>query len=140
MTRVKKNIEDPSPIAKRKCLCGCGHEFQPNRIDQYFLNTKHYNHFYNNGPRKAKYAKEKDVTKVIRKNDRILEKYFELFKQINVEINLVILRAEGFDEAKFTGIVGYKINEMELKFCALFKYCYRILKQGDVKIIEIQKL
>jgi hypothetical protein len=137
---MKKKSENPSPLSIRICACGCGYEFQPNRIDQDFLNSKHYNHYYNNGPRKTKYAEEKDVTKVIRKNDRILEKYFKLFNQIHVKVSLVVLRAEGFDEAVFTRIVGFKTNEMELKFFALFKYCYRILKQADVNVIEIQKL
>lgn len=140
MLRNKKNNEDPSPLANRICKCGCGIEFPPKRSDQDYLNPKHANFGYNHGPRKEKYAEEIDTTKIIRKNDRILEKYFRLFNTPFVKLNLIIVKAEGFKDELFTRIIAVKKGENEYKYHTLYKYCYRILKQGDVEYILIQKL
>lgn len=104
MKQNRKKQENPSPLAVRICDCGCGIEFQPNRVDQFHLNSRHYDFAYNHGRRKEKYANENLVTKAIRKNDRILEKYFRLFKQETVTLNLVILQADGFDSRYYSGI------------------------------------
>ena len=140
MPRKKKNSEDPSPLANRICICGCGKEFPPKRSDQDYLNPQHANFGYNHGPRKEKYAEEIDTTKIIRKNDRILEKYFRLFNTPFVKLNLIIVKAEGFKDELFTRIIAVKKGENEYKYHTLYKYCYRILKQGDVEYILIQKL
>ena len=138
-TKTKKN-EDPSPLPMRICECGCENEFQPTRSDQLYLNSKHYDFAYNHGPRKEKYTEEIDNTKIIRKNDRILEKYFRLFDTIFVKLNLIIVKAEGFNDGVFTSIIAIKKGENEYKYHALYNYCYRILKEGDVEYILIQKL
>lgn len=140
MPRNKKNNVDPSPLPKRICGCGCENEFQPTRSDQVFLNRKHYDYFYNRGPRKEKYAEERDTTKVIRKNDRILEKYHKLLNRVGGKVNLVIAKADGFKEEFFTKIIAVKNNEFEIKYNVLYKFCYRIIIQGDIKYIEIEKL
>ena len=98
MTTKRKKNEDPSPLPMRICECGCENEFQPTRSDQLHLNSKHYNFAYNHGPRKEKYAEEIDFTKIIRRNDRILEKYFRLFDTQFAKLNLVIVKAEGFKD------------------------------------------
>jgi hypothetical protein len=140
MTTKRKKNEDPSPLPMRICACGCENEFQPTRLDQFHLNSKHYDFAYNHGPRKEKYAEEIDYTKIIRRNDRILEKYFRLFDTQFAKLNLIIVKAEGFKDEVFTSIIAIKKGQIEYKYHTLYKYCYRILKQGDVEYILIQKL
>jgi hypothetical protein len=120
MPRKKKNSEDPSPLPMRICACGCENEFQPTRSDQLHLNSKHYDFAYNHGPRKEKYAEEIDTTKIIRRNDRILEKYFRLFNTPFVKLNLIIVKAEGFKDEVFTRIIAIKKGENEYKYHTLF--------------------
>jgi hypothetical protein len=141
MTTKRKKNEDPSsPLPMRICACGCENEFQPTRSDQFHLNTKHYDFAYNHGPRKEKYAEEIDVTKRIRKNDRILAKYFKIFDKQIVNLNFTIIKAEGFNDGIFTRIVKIKKNDAEIIFHALYKFCYRLFKQGEISFIEIRKL
>jgi|GEM_PF-3739761 hypothetical protein len=140
MIKQKKKSEDPSPLQMKVCACGCEIKFQPRRSDQLHLNSKHYNYAYNHGKRKIKYAQENSANKVIRKNDRILEKYFKVFKETDAILNFAIVKADGFNEGMFTSIIGIKRGEAELRFHALFKYSYRILKQADIRYIEIIEL
>jgi hypothetical protein len=137
---MKKKTEDPSPLPVRICACGCGIEFQPTRSDQMHLNSKHYNYAYNHGARKEKYAEEIDVTKCIRKNDRILEKYFSILKASIGKLNLIIVKKEGFDIGRFTKIIAIQKLNTELKYFALYKYCYRIINERGIEFIEIKKL
>jgi len=139
ISKTKKN-ENPSPLAKRICECGCEKEFQPGRSDQYHLNSIHYDFAYNHGPRKEKYLEENDATKAIRKNDRILEKYFKYCKKIRGDLNLLILKADGFNEEIFTRILTSIEDEIEIKYFALYKYCYRIINQANNKYIKIHKI
>ena len=136
----KNNNSDPSPLAKRICECGCEKEFQPGRSDQYHLNSIHYDFAYNHGPRKEKYAEENHATKVIRKNDRILEKYFKYCKKIRGDLNFITLKADGFNEEIFTRILTSIEDEIEIKYFALYKYCYRIINQANNKYIKIHKI
>ena len=138
-TKRRKNV-DPSPLPMRICECGCENEFQPTRSDQFHLNSKHYDFAYNHGPRKEKYAEEIEVTKRIRKNDRILEKYFKKFDKQIVKLNFTITKAEGFDEGIFTQIVSVIQAGFERKYNALYKFCFRIIKQGEISFIEIREL
>lgn len=140
MKQKEKKQENPSPLALRICVCGCGIEFQPRRSDQFHLNSNHSNFAYNHGPRKEKYAEEKEVTKAIRKNDRVLEKYFRIAKNDVIRMNLLIARSDGFDEGMFTRVVEMTVQTVMTKFQVLYKYCFRIIIQGDVKYIEIRKL
>jgi len=139
ISKTKKN-ENPSPLAKRICECGCEKEFQPGRSDQYHLNSIHYDFAYNHGPRKEKYLEENDATKAIRKNDRILEKYFKYCKKIRGDLNLLILKADGFNEEIFTRILTSIEDEIEIKYFALYKYCYRIINQANNQYIKIHKI
>ena len=122
MTSKTKKNENPSPLAKRICECGCENEFQPGRSDQYHLNSIHYDFAYNHGPRKEKYAEENHATKVIRKNDRILEKYFKYCKKIRGDLNFITLKADGFNEEIFTRILTSIEDEIEIKYFALYKF------------------
>ena len=135
MKQNRKKQENPSPLAVRICDCGCGIEFQPNRIDQFHLNSRHYDFAYNHGRRKEKYANENLVTKAIRKNDRILEKYFRLFKQETVTLNLVILQADGFDSRYYSGVETIGNN----KFFCLYNYAFMLTKQGSITNVIIKR-
>jgi hypothetical protein len=140
MLKKINNNKDPSPLAKRICKCGCEKEFQPGRSDQFHLNSRHYNYAYNHGPRKEKYAEENQAIKTIRKNDRILEKYFKYCKKIRGDFNLLILKADGFEVETGTRIITYIEDEIEFKYVALYKYCYRIIIQANNKYIKIRKI
>jgi len=75
MKRTKKEVlAPPRPISKRECKCGCGHEFQPGRRNQIYLNKQHADFGYNHGIRKGKKEKELEVESILRHNDRVLEK------------------------------------------------------------------
>lgn len=47
----------PSPIKPRVCACGCGHEFQPKRKDQRYLNKQHADYHYNHTKRNQIYKR-----------------------------------------------------------------------------------
>ena len=51
MARAKKKEDTPPPrpIPIRDCKCGCGHEFQPNRTNQFYLNKQYDDFGYNHG-------------------------------------------------------------------------------------------
>ena len=138
--KIKNNNSDSSPLAKRICKCGCEKEFQPGRSDQFHLNSIHYDFAYNHGPRKEKYAEENQAIKTIRKNDRILEKYFKYCKKIRGDLNFITLKADGFNEEIFTRILTSIEDEIEIKYFALYKYCYRIINQANNKYIRIHKI
>ena len=140
MKQKEKKQENPSPLAKRICDCGCGIEFQPRRSDHFHLNSIHSNFAYNHGPRKEKYAEEKQVTNAIRKNDRVLEKYSRVFKKDVFQLNFLIVEADGFNEGMFTRVVELPVQRVITRFQALYKFCFRVIVQGDSKIIEIRKL
>jgi len=140
MKQKEKKQENPSPLALRICDCGCGIEFQPKRADQFHLNSNHYDFAYNHGPRKEKYAEERKVTKAIRKNDRILEKYFRMFKKDVFLLHLLIVESDGFNEGMFTRVIEIPVQSVSKHFHVLFKYCFRIIKQGNINYIEIRKL
>ncbi len=138
--KIKNNNSDSSPLAKRICKCGCEKEFQPGRSDQFHLNSIHYDFAYNHGPRKEKYAEENQAIKTIRKNDRILEKYFKYCKKIRGDLNFITLKADGFNEEIFTRILTSIEDEIEIKYFTMYKYCYRIINQANNKYIRIHKI
>ena len=140
MSRIIKINKNPSSLAMRICECGCGNVFLPNRSDQIYLNYKHANFAYNHGPRKEKYAEETFISKVVRKNDRIIEKYHKLSDKTTLVLNLVLLRAEGFLDNIYTSVIDLKSGETEFRYHALYNYCFRIIIQGNINYIEIRKL
>lgn len=140
MIRKKKKCENPSPLPMRMCSCGCENEFQPKRLDQVYLNSKHANFGYNNGKRKERYEKEKMITKAIRLNDRIAEKYFKCSESLRPRINLAILNMEGFDINAFTRVVQKEVLGQRFRLLHLYNFGFRIFKQNDLITIEIQLL
>ncbi len=140
MKQKEKKQENPSPLAKRICGCGCGIEFQPNRVDQFHLNSRHYDFAYNNGPRKEKYAKEQAKTKIIRLNDRIADKFFNCSESLRPMVNLTLLKMEGFDINAYTKVVQKEHFGRKFKLLELFNYGFRIIIQDELEMIEIHKL
>ena len=45
---------NPHPLQSRRCPCGCGCFFQPNRSNQIYLNKRHADFHYNTTTRKLK--------------------------------------------------------------------------------------
>lgn len=140
MITKKKKSENPSPLPMRMCSCGCGNEFQPKRSDQVYLNSKHANYAYNNGKRKERYETEKLISKAIRLNDRIAEKFFNCTKDLRPKVNLVLLKMEGFEVDAFTRVIQKEIQGQKFQLLQLFNYGFRIFTQETTKIIEIHKL
>ena len=101
-----KHSQPPlSPLAERICKCGCDIEFQPNRKDQVFLNKQHADFGYNHNIRRKKDANKREQSKILAKNDRILEKHFKAKHGLveNAETYLEILRADGYNFSMHVG-------------------------------------
>ncbi len=139
MSRTKKN-NDPSPLAKKICACGCEIEFQPKRSDQIYLNSQHADYAYNNGKRKERYESEKLISKAIRLNDRIAEKFFKCSESLRPKINLVLLRMEGFQIDAFTRVIQKEVLGQEFQLLHLYNFGFRIFNQDKTTMIEIHKL
>lgn len=140
MITKKKKSENPSPLPMRKCSCGCENEFQPKRSDQVYLNSKHANYAYNNGKRKERYESEKLISKAIRLNDRIAEKFYNCIKDTRKRVNLVLLRMEGFDVDAFTRVVQKEVLGKKFQLLHLYNFGIRIFTQDKTTMIEIHKL
>ncbi len=140
MIRKKKKSENPSPLPMRMCSCGCENEFQPKRSDQVYLNSKHSNYAYNKGKRKERYESEKLISKAIRLNDRIAEKFYNCIKDTRKRVNLVLLRMEGFDVDAFTRVVQKEVLGQKFQLLHLYNFGFRIFTQNTTTMIEIHKL
>jgi len=129
-----------SPIRIRECKCGCGHEFQPNRKDQLYIDKRHYDFDYNQNRRKIKNKHIIATEKQLRLNNRVLEKHYianiESQKKGPIKCYLDILKAEGFSTKNYTGIS----EEGSKKFYFLYDYHYRLFRNTSNQfIIEIYK-
>jgi hypothetical protein len=140
MIQKRKQKENPSPLAPKICVCGCENEFQPNRSDQIYLNSKHSDYAYNKGKRKERYESEKLISKAIRLNDRIAEKFFKCSESLRPRINLVLLKMEGFDVDVFTRVVQKEVLGQRFQLLHLYNFGFRIFTQDKSTIIEIHKL
>ena len=137
MARAKKKEDatPPRPIPKRDCKCGCGHEFQPNRTNQIYLNKQHADFGYNHGTRKKVREKELEIETTLRHNDRILAKYYNAYKTEEAVCFLNNLVAEGFERDAF---VGYSIIE-SIGFFYSYRYMFHIYKTSKQELIKIRK-
>ena len=125
----------PRPIAPIVCACGCGHEFQPRRRDQKYLNKQHADYGYNHSKRKAKNKHKIKTNKILLKNDQILEKYFKAFKKEEYAICYIThLLAEGFDYSYYTGATEELINNQTIKIYFLYHYMFQIENKNLIKI------
>ena len=125
----------PRPIAPIVCACGCGHEFQPRRRDQKYLNKQHADYGYNHSKRKAKNKNKIKTNKILLKNDQILEKYFKAFKKDECAIcYLQNLESDGFNKSYQVGIDERLINGKKINVYFSYNYTYRINKDQLIKI------
>ena len=131
------NIPPPRPIPKKECECGCGHSFQPKRKDQRYLNKQHADFGYNHGKRKKKQANRITVEKILRTNDKVLEKFSVLSKDSTVTVMLENLKADGFRSEYHIGREKDKSGNL---FFFLYNYAFRIVIRDNKKLIIIIKL
>lgn len=134
-TKPKINPK-PFPISERKCVCGCENIFQPTRRDQIYLDQQHANFGYNHGKRKENYSNALFIDKILRKNDRILEKYLKHLNKDSTELNKMIIMADGFDPKFITGT----IDRNDETFFIIYNYCYYFFDYQGQTFIKIEKL
>ncbi|MBG7613136.1 hypothetical protein IU405_12835 [Polaribacter sp. BAL334] len=133
---LAENAPLPSPIAPKVCDCGCGNVFQPQRRDQIYLNKQHADFGYNHKTRKVKHQNRKEVEKILRTNDIILEKYYQTQKLENcATCYLDALKADGFN---FAYIIGKKEKGGNENFY-LYNYYYYTYVTNNIKMIKIYK-
>ena len=137
MARAKKKEDTPPPrpIPKRDCKCGCGHEFQPTRTNQTYLNKQHADFGYNHGKRKKVREKELEIETTLRHNDRVLAKYHNFYQKEEAIGFLNNLESDGLDVRVFVGIK--KIEDEWFHFS--YRYMFHIYQEGSQKLIKIRK-
>lgn len=133
MKATEKNKINDSPYEERECLCGCGKTFIPKRSDQFHLNKLHTNRAYNEGKRKKSSSNEREIIKILRRNDRILQKYFNTNAAEEVEHLFNMIQAEGFMSGFYIGTRKGK----EVNYYMSFNYKYTFLKKEGFTTIKI---
>lgn len=137
ITIMEKLIQEPvpRPIAPIECACGCGHEFQPRRRDQKYLNKQHADYGYNHKERKKKDKQQVLTNLKLKANNKILDKYFNAFKDgLTATCNLDSLVADGFDKSYSTGVTDGNYNGKITQFYFSYNYIYFINYENQIKI------
>ena len=124
---------NPHPLKSRRCPCGCGCFFQPNRSNQIYLNKQHSDFHYNNTTRKLKGNEVRKIQNQLERNDKILGNYFRKSAGKSVFYEMKELVSDGFRQDLHTRVD----TRLEKTLYVLFKYCYSILKQNDTDVVEI---
>ena len=124
---------NPHPLKSRRCPCGCGCFFQPNRSNQIYLNKQHSDFHYNNTTRKLKGNEVRKIQNQLERNDKILGNYFRKSAGKSVFYEMKELMSDGFRQDLHTRVD----TRLEKTLYVLFKYCYSILKQNDTDVVEI---
>jgi hypothetical protein len=118
---------------QRLCKCGCGLSFYPRRKDQVYIDRQHGNFAYNHGARKRKQKAIHKIEKCLRRNERILEKYFAAGDGNAAICSFISLAAEGFNPDFFTGLV----SSPEGTYNVVYKYAFLRGKYNGHSIIKI---
>tara|TARA_B110000503_G_scaffold52260_1_gene84097 strand:+ start:1355 stop:1768 length:414 start_codon:yes stop_codon:yes gene_type:complete len=127
----------PRPIAPIVCDCGCGHEFQPRRRDQKYLNKQHADYGYNHSKRKAKNKNKIQTNKILLKNDQILEKYFNAFKNGKcATCQFDNLKADGFNKSFNIGYAEQEVNKELANIYFSYNYQFLINNNNQIKICQ----
>lgn len=129
------NNVDPSPIAPRKCKCGCAHTFQPRRQDQVFINKRHADHYHYHMVKKPKTEVQNEIEKIHRRNDRIFAKYIKSNNGNPIVCNWESIIAEGLNHKYIQG----ECVENGIKFVFTYNYMYTLFKQDGIVKIKIKK-
>ncbi len=129
----KENLPLPRPIQARKCECGCGYTFHPNRRDQMYLNKQHADFGYNHGKRKLKNRNRNKVEKILLRNDNILEKHYKAeWNTKEVVCYFDVIKADGF-------IFDYNVGKREIdkiEYYFTYNYYYHIYPVNKIKILK----
>ena len=136
MKTFKYSQPAPSPLAERICKCGCKISFQPKRNDQLYLNKQHADFGYNHNIRRKKDAQKREQSKILGKNDRILEKHFKAKHGLVdfAETYLEILQADGFNSSMYVS----EDNVKGIKSFFSFNY-YIQIEHGPLIKVKIFK-
>lgn len=129
------NDVDPSPIAPRKCRCGCGHTFQPKSEKNIFINKKHADRYHYHKVKKPKNKNQNEIEKIHRKNDRICAKYVKANDGNPVECYWESILADGFNH---NYIQGSDVIE-DVKWVFTYNHMYTIYRKKNILKIKIQK-
>lgn len=124
-----------SPLQKKKCPCGCGESFIPKRRDQVYKNSRHANYAYNHGKRKQKTFGQKTAESQLRKNDKILEKYYKLYEKEVVIVFSLNLISDGFDHSFY---IGNEIKE-DFMYSKSYNYLFYEYEKDRRKLTRIIK-
>jgi hypothetical protein len=129
--KVRKKILPPRPIPIRECACQCGHRFQPNRVDQVYLNKQHADFAYNNFTRKKKSERRLSQEKILHKNDRILARHMKVNKfNFSAIVHHETLLAEGFN-------FSYNLGSQEVEsgvYYFTYNFMFMLLNTEPQKI------
>ena len=124
-----------SPLSPRICACGCGQEFAPKRRDQYHVNSNHTNHAYNQGARKRASKNQIAAEKQLRKNDKLLDKFYKAFEENEAIVFSLNLNIEGFNHSYF---IGFELIGGELQYKS-YNYFFSEYKKEGKKLTRITK-
>ena len=129
------NKKRTSPLKEKLCPCGCDETFFPKRKDQIYKNTRHSNFAYNHGKRKEKSRNQRSTESKLQKNDKILEKYYQLFKEDLFVVFSLNLISDGFDHSLFTG------NDLKegLLYRKTYNYLFHEYEKDNRKLTRIIK-
>lgn len=123
------------PVPRRICACGCGTEFQPSRRNQTCVDRVHANYKYNHQDRKERNRVVNDIEKILRKNDRILAKYYMAGEGLEPNCFLLNLTADGFDTNYFIG----KTGDVSNPYITLYNYQYQTYQFERRTLVKIKK-
>ena len=118
-----------TPFSNRICACGCNEVFLPNRIDQVYLNNKHYNSYYNNYVRKKNDKSIKAVNKILYKNRTILVSLMNK-AETSLTFTRELLSSLGFNFKHVTSVV----NLENLEF-SIYDFHLRLITDKSLVIV-----
>ena len=124
-----------SPLQKKKCPCGCKESFIPKRRNQIYKNSRHTNFAYNHGKRKLKSYGQKTAENQLRKNDKFLEKYYNLFENEVAIVFSLNLISDGFDHSFY---IGHESKE-DLIYHKSYNYLFHEYELDGRKLTRIIK-
>lgn len=136
---MEKTIYDPvpMPIAPRICVCGCGHEFQPRRRDQIYLNKQHADYGYNHNHRSQMNEQKIKTNKILALNDKILKKNYEAFEVNKCAIcSLNNLISDGFIREFHIGTDEVIEDGKTTMIYFTYNYCYSVNQNKEIKIYK----
>jgi len=133
--KILINETNTSPYKEIRCPCGCESLFIPKRRDQVYKNSKHANFAYNHGKRKQVSKNQRIAESQLRKNDKIVEKYYLFYQKKLAVVFSLNLAADGFDHSFFIG------NHFEegLLYKKTYNYLFHEYEKDGRRLTQIIK-